>query len=314
MAEFGKKGVSLFGLEQDKFHHLRTYKRTLLPRFNSFPQQAHLVNRMCQLVLDDEVAHGVDRVYINQDVFAPSFDLTGGEGSATITYQGRHFCFVAKHKNPDGSCCRRSPLYEWRRGKYQLVQELDHDDGAHGACLFEATNSKLLAIACCGDREKKSYARNSPVYEISLDEDGGAPEEVPPDDGRRRVCSFRSGGRTYLAVANEQDERRGGNVESVVWAVTGRWQMVASIAGPLPDARAISWRGGAHLRIEQCGAARRVPMLGHEGQRGHGAVRGHRRAAAATAAATAWPVSRLPRRAGPPSRYGRRRPQKSPAA
>ena len=27
-------------------------------------------------------------------------------------------------------------------------------------------------------------------------------------------------GRTYLAVANEQDEKRGGNVESVVWAVT----------------------------------------------------------------------------------------------
>ena len=70
------------------------------------------------------------------------------------------------------ACCRRSPLYEWRRGKYQLVQELDHDDGAHGACLFEATNGKLyLAIACCGDREKKSYKRNSPVYEISLDED-----------------------------------------------------------------------------------------------------------------------------------------------
>ena len=53
-----------------------------------------------------------------------------------------------------------------------MVQELDHDDGAHGACLFEATNNKLyLAIACCGDREKKSYSRNSPVYEISL-EDG----------------------------------------------------------------------------------------------------------------------------------------------
>ena len=103
-----------------------------------------------------------------------------------------------------------------------MVQELDHDDGAHGGCLFEATNKKLyLAIACCGDREKKSYARNSPVYEISLD-----PEIVVrrkkslPTTGAVAFVAFDLGGRTYLAVANEQDERRGGNVESVVWAVT----------------------------------------------------------------------------------------------
>jgi len=103
-----------------------------------------------------------------------------------------------------------------------LVQELDHDDGAHGACLFEATNSKLyLAIACCGDREKKSYKRNSPVYEISLD-----PEIVVrrkkslPTTGAVAFVAFDLKGRTYLAVANEQDEERGGNVESVVWAVT----------------------------------------------------------------------------------------------
>ena len=103
-----------------------------------------------------------------------------------------------------------------------MVQELDHDDGAHGACLFEATNGKLyLAIACCGDREKKSYARHSPVYEISLD-----PEVVVrkkrslATTGAVAFVAFDLGGRTYLAVANEQDEQRGGNVESVVWAVT----------------------------------------------------------------------------------------------
>ena len=103
-----------------------------------------------------------------------------------------------------------------------MVQELDHDEGAHGGCLFQATNGKLyLAIACCGDREKKSYARNSPVYEISLD-----PEIVVrkkkslPTTGAVAFVAFDLKGRTYLAVANEQDERRGGNVESVVWAVT----------------------------------------------------------------------------------------------
>ena len=103
-----------------------------------------------------------------------------------------------------------------------MVQELDHDDGAHGACLFEATNGKCyLAIACCGDREKKSYKRNSPVYEISLDEDVVVRRKKSlPTTGAVAFVAFDLGGRTYLAVANEQDEQRGGNVESVVWAVT----------------------------------------------------------------------------------------------
>ena len=41
-----------------------------------------------------------------------------------------------------------------------------------------------------------------------------------PTTGAVAFVAFDLGGRTYLAVANEQDERRGGNVESVVWAVT----------------------------------------------------------------------------------------------
>ena len=223
VAEFGKKGVSLFGLEQDKFHHLQYLQADGCCHVSTafLNKRTYLI--ACANWSSTTKWRTASTVFtLTRDVFAPSFDLTGGEGSATITYQGRHFCFVAKHKNPDGTCCRRSPLYEWRRGKYQLVQELDHDDGAHGGCLFEATNNKLyLAIACCGDREKKSYSRNSPVYEISLD-----PEIVVrrkkslPTTGAVAFVAFDLGGRTYLAVANEQDEQRGGNVESVVWAVT----------------------------------------------------------------------------------------------
>ena len=159
MAEFGKKGVSLFGLENDQFHHLQ-----YLQADGCCHVSTACLNKRTYLIAAANWSsttkwRTASTVFtLTRDVFAPSFDLTGGEGSCTITYQGRHFCFVAKHKNPDGTCCRKSPLYEWRRGKYQLVQELDHDDGAHGACLFEATNNKLyLAIACCGDREKKSY-------------------------------------------------------------------------------------------------------------------------------------------------------------
>jgi hypothetical protein len=226
VAEFQKKGLSLFALVDDSFKSTQ-----YLAADGCCGVTASYINKRTYLIASATWSsitkwRTSSTVFVRSrgDLFAPSFDLEGGEGAATFEWQGRHLCFVATQKDGDGSYCRASPLYEFRRGKYQLVCRVDHAEGAHGACFFKATNGKAyLAIACCGDREKKSFSRKSPVYELDLSADLPLRQVQALDTtGAVAFAAFDVDGRTYLAVANEQgdDPIAGGNVESVVWAVT----------------------------------------------------------------------------------------------
>ena len=115
-------------------------------------------------------------------------------------------------------------------------------DGAHAAEFFSSPPSAaataetaaiggqeerrrhFLAVANLGSRERNSYRRSSVLYSFDPERTaGGCPPLEPlqelPTTGATDFLGFSIGGETFLAVSNEQDDVRGGDIESLIWVL-----------------------------------------------------------------------------------------------
>ena len=98
-------------------------------------------------------------------------------------------------------------------------------DGAHAAEFFSSADGKshFLAVANLGDRQANMYRRDSVVYAFNPLAEEGTPMLTPlqklPTLGATDFLGFSIGGVTYLAVSNEQDDTRGGDVGSTIWTL-----------------------------------------------------------------------------------------------
>ena len=75
-----------------------------------------------------------------------------------------------------------------------------------------------------GDRQANTYRRDSVVYAFDPAASGAGakmltPLQKLPTLGATDFRSFKIGGVTFLAVSNEQDDTRGGDVSSTIWAL-----------------------------------------------------------------------------------------------
>lgn len=150
----------------------------------------------------------------------------GAHHVETISLEGRHFAFFSNDKN-ERTVKQRSELFEWV-GAYPdgrfVSRQTVATDGAHAACFFSSGDGRhFLAVANLGDRKANTYRRNSVVY--AFDPTALAGTEMLtlaqrlPTLGATDFHSFTIGGSVFLAVSNEQDDERGGNVESTIWAL-----------------------------------------------------------------------------------------------
>ena len=155
----------------------------------------------------------------------------GAHDVATVSSGGRTFAFVSNDKD-ESSPKQKSELFEWvglyPRGRFESVQTIE-TDGAHAATFFSAANvgSRLfLAVANLGDREKNSYRGDSAVYSFDPAPQRGAGHlnlvQRLPTRGATDFHAFRINGDAYLAVSNEQDDMRGGDILSTIWALNSR--------------------------------------------------------------------------------------------
>ena len=102
--------------------------------------------------------------------------------------------------------------------RYASLQKVP-TDAALGACFFEGADGRVyLAVASYGDKQEQDFRRNSPVYE--LDPDASPPLRLVQElatRGANNFFGFDVDGRTFLVVANSQDDNRGSHLQSTVW-------------------------------------------------------------------------------------------------
>lgn len=156
--------------------------------------------------------------------FVPHSELptVGAHGVAVLTVAGattpRHFVFFSNDKD-ERTTRQDSELFEWDGRAFASRQKIA-TDGAHAAELFTAADGKhYLAVANLGDRQRNSYRRDSVLY--AFDPDAKTPLkkiQALPTLGATDFTAFDLAGRTYLAVSNEQDDHKGGDVDSTIWA------------------------------------------------------------------------------------------------
>ena len=150
--------------------------------------------------------------------------------------RSRHFAFFSNDK--DGATTELdSELYEWDQTsrRFTLRQRV-RTDGAHAAEFFSAADVAaqqggqeggrrrfFLAVANLGSRESNSYRRSSVVYSFDPQRTGGGrplePLQELPTLGATDFLGFSMGGEAFLAVSNEQDDARGGDIESPIWVL-----------------------------------------------------------------------------------------------
>ena len=321
VAEFGKKGVSLFGLDSDKFHHLQLpTSGRLLPYFNSFPQQAHVLNRMCQLVLDDEVAHGVDRVYIDARRLRALLRSDWCEGSSRLPIKVGTSASSPNIKIPTGLAVEGRPC--------------TNGDGASTSWYRNWTTTTARTARVCSRLPMVNYtwrlpaaatARRSlmleirPSTQISLGQEIVVRrQESPPGYGCRRFCSFAiwGDGRTSQSRTSRTSnggQRRVGRLGGDVTVVatmppamppTLRRASAVRRGRARPAAEPQTPRSGAELGACPCSAMKDSAAMGE--------FEAPMAAAAAAAAATLESDSHDA--AARPRPGGRRQRQKSPAA
>lgn len=100
-------------------------------------------------------------------------------------------------------------------------------DGAHAAEFFSSPDGTrhFLAVANLGDRQANSYRRDSIVYAVDFVPSASlrgqllTPVQKLPTLGATDFRAFIIDGVTYLAVSNEQDDERGADVGSTIWAL-----------------------------------------------------------------------------------------------
>lgn len=152
----------------------------------------------------------------------------GAHDVEVVSVQGRHFAFFSNDKD-ERSTLQSSELFEWvgtfPEGRL-VSQQRVATDGAHAAEFFSSSDASrhFLAIANLGDRQANTYRRKSVVYAFDPAAAGrGSDPLMPlqrlPTLGATDFLSFVVGGTTFLVVSNEQDDTRGGDVESTIWAL-----------------------------------------------------------------------------------------------
>lgn len=109
-----------------------------------------------------------------------------------------------------------SELFEWVGDRFERRQGVP-TDGAHAAAFFSAADGArhFLAVANLGDRQAGTYRGKSAVYVF----DPAGPTYLSlvqelPTLGATDFHPFDIGGTTFLAVSNEQDDTKGGDVGS----------------------------------------------------------------------------------------------------
>jgi hypothetical protein len=179
-------------------------------------------------------AHDVEVISVKGGVGATIYHQEAKSWRYTPGSPTRHFAFFSNDK--DGkSTHQASELFEWiggyPGGRFESRQRV-RTDGAHAAELFASGDGRyFLAVAELGDRKANTYRRRSVVY--SFEPDGAHAWMGPPVLGRDPLrvaqrlgtlgatdfCAFEVGGVTFLAVSNEQDDTRGGDINSTIWAL-----------------------------------------------------------------------------------------------
>lgn len=152
----------------------------------------------------------------------------GAHGVAThSTPCGRFFVFFSNDKD-ERTTLQESELFEWvglfPDGKLESREKV-RTDGAHAAEFFSDVDKRrhFLAVANLGDRQTNKYRRDSTIYSLDLNNSAAQGEPLlrlvqkVPTLGATDFRAFSIGGQTYLAVSNEQDDVRGGDIQSTIW-------------------------------------------------------------------------------------------------
>ena len=151
-----------------------------------------------------------------------ALNTVGAHDVEAFTTQGRAFAFFSNDRD-ENSPKQRSALYGFNAGsaRFELVQQVA-TDGAHAAEFFRSGSGRdFIAVANLGDRQKNTYRRKSEVFAFHADRD--APLESAALLSTKGATDFEAfslaNGARFLAVANEQDDVAGADIESVIWSV-----------------------------------------------------------------------------------------------
>ena len=146
----------------------------------------------------------------------------GAHDVETFTAQGRGFAFFSNDRD-ENSPKQHSALYSFNaeNAQFELVQQVA-TDGAHAAEFFRSASGRdFIAVANLGDRQKNTYRRKSEIFAFHAGRD--APLESAALLSTRGATDFEAfslaNGARFLAVANEQDDVEGADIESVIWSV-----------------------------------------------------------------------------------------------
>ena len=177
--------------------------------------------------------------YFNQKsdsfVFHHDIGTVGAHDVETLTVAGnRHFAFFSNDKD-ESSTYQHSELFEWRQGMVPgmgngflsgrfVSRQKVFTHGAHAAEFFatsvSANDSKyFLAVANLGDRKTNKYRTTSQLYAFDVEQVKLTKVQEMPTLGATDMESFSIKGTSYLIAAEEQDDDRGGDIESTVWAL-----------------------------------------------------------------------------------------------
>eukprot|EP00931_Biecheleriopsis_adriatica_P116468 TRINITY_DN92108_c0_g1_i1.p1 TRINITY_DN92108_c0_g1~~TRINITY_DN92108_c0_g1_i1.p1 ORF type:complete len:460 (-),score=89.25 TRINITY_DN92108_c0_g1_i1:70-1413(-) len=151
----------------------------------------------------------------------------GAHDVEVTSIDGRRFVFFSNDKD-ERTTRQDSELFEWvggfPLGRLQSRQRVA-TDGAHAAEFFSSAEGErhFLAVANLGDRETGKYRRDSVVYELdpvsSVSDKPLKRLQQLPTLGATDFCGFVIGGISYVAVSNEQDDEKGGDIGSTIWAL-----------------------------------------------------------------------------------------------
>lgn len=146
----------------------------------------------------------------------------GAHDVAVTSVGGRHFAFFSNDKD-ERTTKQLSELFEWEglfpSGGLRSRQTVS-TDGAHAAEFFSSADGerRFLAVANLGDRKANTYRRESVVYAFDpASSTMLAPIQTLQTHGATDFKAFAIGGTSFLAVSNEQDDAKGGNVPSTLW-------------------------------------------------------------------------------------------------
>lgn len=158
-----------------------------------------------------------------------SVPTVGAHDVEALSVAGRHFVFFSNDKD-ETSTHQPSELFEWGTlagggGRGLVSRQRIQTDGAHAAELFSDVGGSrhFLAIANLGDRGTGKYRRDSAVYTLDVTARDGQDlltlVQPLPTLGATDFTAFVIQGQIFLAASEEQDDVRGGDVESKIWVL-----------------------------------------------------------------------------------------------